>query len=225
MSRLLVLPVHGMIYRNAKYDFKIVHPPCVELFWRILKLNFTLNHSSWRTSTRRFLQWIMENAEKTSIWWRHHGLQHCRWWPGVTVNQTMNSHLWWNIAVSVPKGLNLYKLQPTYELSLLVWNQNFPEGLNQYHGCWCTGSLHRPNNISHGVAYHYKAVIMVSIASQITSLTIVYSAVYSGADQRKNQSSASLAFVRGIHHSPVNSPHKWPVTRKMFPFDDVIMVW
>ena len=37
------------------------------------------------------------------------------------------------------------------------------------------------------------------------------------------QSSASLAFVRGIHRWPVNSPYKWPVTRKMFPFDDVIM--
>ena len=61
------------------------------------------------------------------------------------------------------------------------------------------------------------------VASQITSLTIVYSAVYSGADQRKHQSSASLAFVRGIHRRPVNSQHKWPVTRKMFPFDDVIM--
>ena len=44
-----------------------------------------------------------------------------------------------------------------------------------------------------------------------------------GADQRKHQSSVSLAFVRGIHWWPVNSPHKWPVTQKMFPFDDVIM--
>ena len=70
---------------------------------------------------------------------------------------------------------------------------------------------------------HYNDVIMGTIASQITSLTIVYSTVYSGADQRKHQSSASLAFVRGIHRWPVNSPHKWPVTRKMFPFDDVIM--
>ena len=43
------------------------------------------------------------------------------------------------------------------------------------------------------------------------------------ADQRKHQSSASLAFVRGIHRWPVNSRHKWPVTRKMFPFDDVII--
>ena len=65
---------------------------------------------------------------------------------------------------------------------------------------------------------------MGTMMSQITSLTIVYSTVYSGADQRKHQSSASLAFVRGIQRGPVNSPHKWPVTRKMFPFDDVIMI-
>ena len=70
---------------------------------------------------------------------------------------------------------------------------------------------------------HYNDVLMGAIASQITSLTIVYSTVYSSVDQRKHQSSASLAFVRGIHRGPVNSPYKWPVTRKMFPFDDVIM--
>ena len=62
---------------------------------------------------------------------------------------------------------------------------------------------------------------MGAMASQITSLIIVYSTVYSGADQRKHQRSASLAFVRGIPRWPVNSPHKWPVTRKMF--DDVTM--
>ena len=69
----------------------------------------------------------------------------------------------------------------------------------------------------------YNDVIMGVMTSQITSLTIVYSSVYSDADQRKHQSSASLAFVRGIHRGPVNSPHKWPVTRIMFPFDEVIM--
>ena len=68
---------------------------------------------------------------------------------------------------------------------------------------------------------HYIDVIMSAMASQITSLTIVYSTVYSGADQ-KQKSFASLAFVRGIHRWPVGSPHKGPVTRKMFPFDDVI---
>ena len=64
---------------------------------------------------------------------------------------------------------------------------------------------------------------MSAMASQITSFTIVYSAVYSGPDQRKHKSSASLAFVRGIRRWPVNSPHKGPVSNaEMFPFDDVI---
>ena len=70
---------------------------------------------------------------------------------------------------------------------------------------------------------HYDDVIMTMLASQITSLTVVYSIVYSGVNQRKHQSSALLAIVREIHRGPVNFPHKWPVTRKMFPFDDVIM--
>ena len=60
---------------------------------------------------------------------------------------------------------------------------------------------------------------MGTMAFQITSLIIVYSTVYSGADQSKHQRSVSLAFVRGIHRGPVNSPHKWSVTRKMFPND------
>ena len=55
---------------------------------------------------------------------------------------------------------------------------------------------------------HYNDVIMGVIVSQITSLMIVFSTVYSAADQRKHQSSASLAFVQGIHRGPVNSPHK-----------------
>ena len=71
---------------------------------------------------------------------------------------------------------------------------------------------------------HYNDVIMSTVVSQVTILTIVFSTVYSGADQRKHQSSASLAFVRGIHRSPVNFPQKRPVTWKMFPFDDVIML-
>ena len=71
---------------------------------------------------------------------------------------------------------------------------------------------------------YYTDIIMGAIASHTTSLTIVYSSVYLDADGRKHQSSASLAFVWGIHRRPVNSPHKWPVTRIMFPFDDVIMI-
>ena len=49
------------------------------------------------------------------------------------------------------------------------------------------------------IAQHYGDVIMSTVASWITSLTIVFSTVYSGADKRKHQSSSSLAFVRWIH--------------------------
>ena len=72
---------------------------------------------------------------------------------------------------------------------------------------------HKP--LTNSPTSHYNDVTMSAISSQITSLTIVYSTVYSDVDQRKHQSSASLAFVRGIHRSPVNSPHKGPRTRKM----------
>ena len=94
------------------------------------------------------------------------------------------------------------------------------------HGVVCiskyTRLVHFPIGacVSHA---HYNDVIMGAIASQITTLKIVFSTVYSDADQRKHQRSASLAFVWGIPRGPVNSPQKWPVTRKMFPFGDVIM--
>ena len=59
------------------------------------------------------------------------------------------------------------------------------------------------------VTTYYCEVIMDAMASQVTSFTIVYWTFHPGADQRKHQSSASLAFVRGIHRWPVNSPHRW----------------
>ena len=70
---------------------------------------------------------------------------------------------------------------------------------------------------------HYSDVMVGTMASQITSVSIVWPIVCSGEDQKSHQSSASLAFVRGIRRSPVNSPHKEPVTWKMLPFDDVSM--
>ena len=104
----------------------------------------------------------------------------------------------------------------------------------------CIAHCHKPDDLSWYLHYsdvilfhhlsnttiwlfQYIDGIMSTVASQITSLTIVYSTVHSGADQRKHQSSASLAFVRGIHQWPVNFPHKGPVTRKMFPFYGVIV--
>ena len=73
------------------------------------------------------------------------------------------------------------------------------------------------------IFYHYSDVMTGAMASQIPGISIIYSSLGSGADQRKHQSSVSLAFERGIHRWQVNSPHKGPVTRKMSPFDDVIM--
>ena len=64
---------------------------------------------------------------------------------------------------------------------------------------------------------------MSAISSQIVRLMIVYSTVYWGTDQRKYQSSASLAFEQGIHREPVNSTHKGPAAQKIIPFADVIM--
>ena len=91
--------------------------------------------------------------------------------------------------------------------------------------CWCLRKRLRWL-VTFGVTevnIHYSDVIIGAIASQIIGFTIVYSTVYSGADQRIYQSSASLAFVRGIHRWAMNSPHKGPVTRKMVQFDDVII--
>ena len=89
--------------------------------------------------------------------------------------------------------------------------------------CWSWGQA-SDMLISQYRDIHYTDVIMGAMAYQITSLTIVYSTVYSGADERKHQSPAPLAFVQEIQRGPVKSPHKWPVALKLFPFDDVIMV-
>ena len=91
---------------------------------------------------------------------------------------------------------------------------------NPSYKCWTRVAEGRWNIIDMFIFLgpHNTDAIMSAMASEITSLTIVYSSIYSGADQRKHQSSASLAFVREF-----TGDHKWPVTRKKFPFDDVIM--
>ena len=73
----------------------------------------------------------------------------------------------------------------------------------------------------HVTITHYSDIIMGALASQIS---IACSPVGTGADQRNQQSPASLAFVRGFHQWPVDSPHKGPITQKRFPFDGVIMI-
>ena len=97
-----------------------------------------------------------------------------------------------------------------------------PQSINDWRmlGLWnslvfCTGSVIDGTSIDLNLT-HSSDVIMSVMASQITSVSSVCLTVSSGANQRKYQSSASLAFVRGIHRWPVDSPHKGSVTRKMF---------
>ena len=77
-----------------------------------------------------------------------------------------------------------------------------------------------------GTGVALKSLMMDDTDGSVTARPITmtskwsFSTVYSDADKRKHQSSASLAFVWGIHRGPMNSPHKWPVTRKMFPFNN-----
>ena len=71
---------------------------------------------------------------------------------------------------------------------------------------------------------HHHEITTSAMMSQITGIWTVCSLVCSGAHQRNHQSSVLLTFVRGIHQWLVDSPHKGPVTRKMFPFDYIIMI-
>ena len=115
--------------------------------------------------------------------------------------------------------------QPADPLTLMVSSSGLMVFLNTFvhNGSRLSTARSNIKFVIHSRFSHCEDVIMSWMASQITSLTIVYSTVYPGADQKKHQSSVSLAFVRGIHQGPVNSPHKRPVMRKMFPFDDIIM--
>ena len=88
-----------------------------------------------------------------------------------------------------------------------------------YHSLTLT--RHRRWRLTQG---HCNDIIMSAMVSQITGVSMVCFALCSGAHQRKHQNSASLALVRGSRRWPVNSPHKRPVTRKMFPYDDVISI-
>ena len=180
----------------------------------------------------------------SSPWWRHHMetfstlLAICTGNSPVTGESPQQRPVTRNIGVFFDLRLNKWLSKQLWGWwfetpSCPLWRHSntmpcllhvFITTLRKWSMVYCDTRLQYENwDWTHHFSIKY--VIMGAIASQITSLTIVYSTVYSGADQRKHQSSASLAFVRGIHRGPVNSPHKWPVTRKMFPFDDVIMGW
>ena len=186
--------------------------------------------------TGNFPAQMASNAENISIWWRHHVIR-APWFVLTTI--------FWNWLIIGTSFLELIlwttfkKTSPEQKLCRLHFHEKVLKNNLQLDSdsieissyvsvsdklfmanSWRLQSQHA---VTSTVDYlvHYNDVIMGTMASPITKLLIVYSTVYSDANQRKYQSSASLAFVRGLRRGPVNSPHKWPVTRKMFPFDDV----
>ena len=120
--------------------------------------------------------------------------------------RSINVKPWRNHGIFVITNLNKFLIFPRFITAALIWS-TWKQSIH------CHQSLSSPIDM---LITYYNDVLMSMMASQITRLTIVYSTVYSGADQRKHQSSAPLAFLRGIHRWSVNSPHKGPVTRKMF---------
>ena len=105
-----------------------------------------------------------------------------------------------------------YNISKARNLAAIFQSQMHPPRINSIYK-----KNQNPRSIPETPLY-YNDVIMSAVASQITGVSIVYSTFCSDADQRKHQSSASLAFFRGI----LNSLHRGPVMRKMFPFDDVV---
>ena len=133
-----------------------------------------------------------------------------QFYKGVSIIKSL-SYLTGVIAAELRRDLPIWKW---HSIGIPYFNNGDKSGNNHH-----TSSFTRKN-----IFHHYDDVIMSAIASQTTRLTIVYWSVYSGADQRKHQSSTSLAFVHGIHWWRMNSLHKGPVTlKKMFPFDYAIM--
>ena len=152
-------------------------------------------------------------------WYHNRGTQ----WPVYfciwdVKEQGIGSHdcdlFWSEYSVSVPEGLKLLSAHT----HIHIYQKQQKAGQCHQLPPYPVESIPRLL-----VLGHYSDIIMGAMASQITSLTTVYSTVYSSADQRKHQRYASMAFVWGIHRWPVNSPHIGTITPKMFPFDDVIM--
>ena len=122
---------------------------------------------------------------------------------------------WWFLKLKIKgvcfkRDIILLKLwRNCLDLMYMLIKLNSQEPM--YDSCWYCLTISNAIRLD-PFPEHYSDVVMGTMASQITRLTIVYSIVYKGVDQRKHQSSPSLAFVWEIHRWPVNSPHKWPVT-------------
>ena len=141
----------------------------------------------------------------------------CRYLPGSNV--FMSGYIYWYMIDMFTKLMHIIVLSVT---DILASTLTRPLVLTKVFICFLQVSM-VINNFKISLPEHYNDIMMSMMASQITSLKVIYSTVYSGVDQRKHHSSASLAFVRGIHQGQVNSPDKWPEMWQMFPLYNVIM--
>ena len=199
--------------------------------------------------TGEFPAQMTNNAENVSIWWRHHGLKfhaatRCSMfiyslrtqpncgvflpsWLSTDVPVHRGTPNWAGILTS-DYDSNTEIMDTSKATNHMKWFTN-AFSVYSYGNKRLLSQVIPPKTKMLGPVYilyvHYNDIIMGVTASQITSLPTAYSTVLAGADQRKHQSSASLAFVRRIHRWPVNSPHKWPVTRNMYSFDSAIMIY
>ena len=133
--------------------------------------------------------------------------------------------IYWSNCYTVKCRYNIIKLIHITGDLWGVYCEDYGENWQRYNGTalyticqywspemsWRWHNWHKPTT---WINIYYSDVMMDAVASQITSVSIVYSTVCSGTDKKIHQSSTSLAFVKGIHPSPVNSPHKGPVTRQ-----------
>ena len=172
----------------------------------LLDHKFGIRNAPWSFKT---LFYCSHKTMRIFLW------QRCLRWSYLSIRTLLycssatSLALWWWCFINWNSNATiLSKLLPSQNQQLCFWFQHH---------------MQKDQVVFFADKTHYNDVRMSAMVSYITSLTIVYSTVYTGADHRKHQSSALLVFVREIHRLPVNSPHKGPVTCKMFPFDDVNM--
>ena len=152
-----------------------------------------------------------------------------KWWCSETQKSNCKSNSMvdlLNLQIGIVV-LEIYSIQFTFLRAICLnktMNTHVTAPVTSYSVCWSASKmLHHYHPIVWFIIRVTDWPILLYYQGDVTSLAMMYSTVYLGTDQIKHQSSMSLAFVRGIHRWPVNSPDKWPVTRKMFPFDYVIM--
>ena len=101
-----------------------------------------------------------------------------------------------------------FKSSTTLALSL-VWFGELITNVLSTGSCWDAYSLQWRHNDHNGVSNHQPHGCLLKRWFRRRS--------------KKTSKLRVTALCVGNSPGPVNSPHKWPVTRKMFPFDDVIM--